>query len=114
MVSSPFYVESDLEKCEGCGECLNRCPMDALEILADGCAHPDHNRCIGCGLCVTTCPTGALSLTRKPDSLQREVPPDMVRLMIRLARSRGKLGALRMANIASRSAIDRVRAAIQN
>ena len=112
MVSSPFYAVVDREACAGCGDCLERCQMDAIS-LPDGAAEIDLERCIGCGLCVTTCPNDALSLTRKPAAQQRPVPKDTVQMAIRLAQSRGRLGLLQMAHIASRSAVDRLRAALK-
>ena len=112
MVSSPFVAVLDQDACAGCGNCLERCQMDALS-LPDGTAELDLERCIGCGLCVTTCPSDALSLVRKPDSQQRAVPKDVVQMTIRLAQSRGKLGPLQMARMGTRSAVDRVRAALK-
>jgi Na+-translocating ferredoxin:NAD+ oxidoreductase subunit B len=112
MVSSPFVAVVDEAACAGCGTCLDRCQMDALS-LPDGFAVLDFERCIGCGLCVTTCPSNALSMVRKPESQQRAVPKDVVQMTIRLAQARGKLGPLQMARLASRSAIDRFRAALR-
>ncbi len=111
MTSSPFYAVLDRDACGGCGTCLDRCQMDALS-LPDGVAELNLERCIGCGLCVTTCPNDALSLARKPESQQRSVPKDVVQMAIRLAQARGRLGLLQMAHIATRSAIDRLRAAL--
>ena len=113
MVSSPFYAVVDQDACAGCGTCLERCPMDAIS-LPDGAAEIDLERCIGCGLCTTTCPSDALSLSRKPESQQRAVPKDVVQMTIRLAQSRGKLGPLQLAQMVTRSAVDRFRAAIKH
>jgi Fe-S-cluster-containing hydrogenase component 2 len=86
---------------------MERCPMDALSMPGVSVAH-DPARCIGCGLCVTTCPTGALTLVRKPEAEQPQVPKDIVRLTIHMARSRGKLGLFKAARMAAQSAADRV------
>ena len=112
MAASPFYAVLDPDACAGCGTCLDRCQMDAIS-LPDGVAELNLERCIGCGLCVTTCPSGALTLARKADADQPIVPKDVVQMTIRLARSRGKLGLFKMAGLATRSAIDRVRATIK-
>jgi NAD-dependent dihydropyrimidine dehydrogenase PreA subunit len=111
MVSSPFAAVLDQDVCAGCGTCLDRCQMEALS-LPDGTAELDLERCIGCGLCVTTCPTGALTLARKPEAQQPAVPRTVVQLAIRMGRARGKLGPLHLARIVTRSAVDRVRAAL--
>jgi len=39
----------DGELCNGCGECVERCPMEAVELAA-GTAGVDGGRCIGCGV----------------------------------------------------------------
>lgn len=106
--ASPFVAVLDHDACVGCGVCTERCQMGALS-LHDRFPVLDLNRCIGCGLCVAACPSGALTLVRKPDSQQPDVPKDMLRLMIRMAQSRGKLGPLKIAGMASRSAVDRLR-----
>jgi Fe-S-cluster-containing hydrogenase component 2 len=87
--------------------------MEAIS-LAEGAAELNLERCIGCGLCVTTCPNNALTLARKPEAQQRAVPKDMVQMTIRLAQSRGRLGLLQMAHIATRSAVDRFRTALEH
>ena len=113
LASSPFVAVLDRDACAGCGTCLDRCQMEALS-LPDGAAVLDLERCIGCGLCVTTCPSNALTLARKPEAEQRPVPKDVVQMTIRLAQSRGRLGLLQMAGMATRSAVDRFRAALQH
>ena len=54
------------EDCSGCGDCVERCPMEALVMDGDV-VRQDAGRCIGCGLCVSTCPTGALSMAPRLD-----------------------------------------------
>jgi MinD superfamily P-loop ATPase len=105
-VVSAFTAVAEPDLCQGCEVCLDRCQMDAIRMEED---RPviDEGRCIGCGLCVTTCPSGALSLTRKPDPEQPEVPKDMVRSALKLARARGKLGLSELVVMQSKSKIDR-------
>ena len=107
LVSSPFIAALDPETCKGCGICVDRCQMDALEMHEEK-VYLDPKRCIGCGLCVSTCPTGSLTLFRKPDSKQSDVPGSMVESAIRLGRTRGKLGALSLAKMQIRSKVDRL------
>ena len=90
LVSSPFAVTVNLDTCEGCGDCVDRCQMEALELDGNTIAL-DVDRCIGCGLCVPTCPTESLALVRKPDAEQPEVPKNMIEAFMRLGKARGKL-----------------------
>lgn len=102
--SSPFIARLDADACVGCEACIPRCPMEALTFEDFHAVHHPE-RCIGCGLCVSTCPSGALALARKEE--QREVPRDIARLYIRMARSRGRLGPGEMVRLAARTALDR-------
>jgi len=95
IISSAFRVALQAELCDGCGICLDRCQMEALE-LSDGRVAIDQGRCIGCGLCVSTCPAKALSLVRKPSSEQPDVPETAMKSYLKLARVRGKLKPTRL------------------
>ena len=106
IVSTPYVVSIDEAECIACGDCIERCQMEALR-LDDGIVSRDVDRCIGCGLCVTTCPTECLTLARKPDSEQIRVPRTLAQTYLRLAQSRGKLKAFEIARMAARSAADR-------
>ena len=75
-VASPFIANAEPETCEGCGVCVDRCQMDAID-LEDDRVSLRSDRCIGCGLCVSTCPSGSLTLVRKPPSEQIRVPDNM-------------------------------------
>jgi len=95
IMSSPFRVAVNVDACDGCGICLDRCQMDALR-LGDGKVAADLARCIGCGLCVSTCPTKALSLVRKPAAEQPDVPETTMKNYLRMARARKKLKPARL------------------
>lgn len=85
-----YYAEGDATRCEGCGTCLSRCPMDAID-LATGAAVVSRARCIGCALCVSDCPTEALSLKHKETS--RVPPKTLPALYAQIYRERyGRLG----------------------
>ena len=90
LVSSAFVAAVDLELCQGCGTCTERCQMEALTLDGDTVAL-DVERCIGCGLCVSTCPSGALTLKRKPESEQPHVPENVLEAGMQLAQARGKM-----------------------
>ncbi len=90
IVSSAFVAAADASTCDGCGTCIERCQMEALELVDNKVVH-NIDRCIGCGLCVSTCPTGSLVLIRKPESEQPDVPRNWREALLKLARVRGKL-----------------------
>ena len=64
--SSNFLSTVDEDTCIGCGDCQERCPVDAIS-LNDDLAEVDPGICIGCGNCVTICPVGSLSMKRVSD-----------------------------------------------
>ena len=50
----------DLEKCEGCGDCVEACPTESIEIVDDK-AKINADECADCGACIDECPTEAIS-----------------------------------------------------
>jgi NAD-dependent dihydropyrimidine dehydrogenase PreA subunit len=48
--------------CGGCGTCMNRCPVDAIEAGEHPLVNAD--KCLGCGVCFPTCPTESITLIR--------------------------------------------------
>ena len=50
--------EIDLEKCTGCGKCIEICKVGATKII-DGKAIIDYDKCVRCGRCVAVCPEAA-------------------------------------------------------
>jgi ferredoxin len=106
-VTSPFLVAFNRETCEGCGVCLERCPMEAIRQV-DGQITVDSDRCIGCGLCVSTCPSGSLSLKRQPENYSARIPKDTMASLYALGRARGKLNIGRLLRMQVKSKVDRV------
>ncbi len=51
----------DKENCNGCGKCIEFCPIDSI-ILEDDKAYITVD-CIECGACVEQCPTNAILMT---------------------------------------------------
>lgn len=49
------------KKCVGCGDCIGRCPQDAIAIT-DKKSKIDPEKCIGCGECILLCPIGAIQI----------------------------------------------------
>jgi len=50
-----------IEKCTGCGDCVEVCPVEAISLNDDK-AVIDEDTCTECGLCVDECPNDAISL----------------------------------------------------
>jgi len=64
-------IKVDLEKCDGCGACIETCPYNFRRVV-DGKSTVDPNQCIGCGRCVAVCPNGAISLdVEDPDYIEK-------------------------------------------
>lgn len=64
---SDLYVakpKTNPEKCIGCGQCVEVCPQQALEI--QGYPRIVYSKCDRCFLCMRTCPQKAYSMSRKP------------------------------------------------
>jgi len=51
----------DIQKCTGCGACVEVCPLEAIS-MNDDVAVIDGDTCTECGLCVGECPNEAISL----------------------------------------------------
>lgn len=50
----------DKNKCDGCGTCVDECPVGAIEL--NDYAIVDEEICTECGSCVDVCPNEAISL----------------------------------------------------
>ena len=62
-------LKFEVEKCKGCGICLNVCPRGVLvKNTEDNLVHIEKmNFCIECGACMINCPFGALTVDAVPD-----------------------------------------------
>jgi len=88
-VHSNYYAEVLTESCSACGECVERCQMEAITVNET--AEVDLDRCIGCGLCVAVCETGAVRLRQKDDRQLYEPPENVVETYMCMAKERGLL-----------------------
>ena len=65
-----FAINIDLEKCEGCGDCVEICPSEILAVMEEGSKKfakvtGSEDDCIGCMACEDACEDGALTVTEK-------------------------------------------------
>lgn len=91
MISSNYRLILDQDRCSGCGQCVDRCGLQASEMNKQGTAELITDRCIGCGLCVITCPEGARKLVAKPREEHRTPPAGTGEQMANLAKRRGQM-----------------------
>ena len=105
-VSTPFVASLNQDTCTGCGICLKRCQMDAIQ-LHKGMAWVDTDRCIGCGLCVSTCPTASFYLLRKPRAKQPYVPGTLIETYIRLGWASNRMSVSSLIKMKINSVTDR-------
>lgn len=49
----------DIEKCDGCGDCVEACATEAIK-LEDGHAVVNQDECIDCNACEDACTNGAI------------------------------------------------------
>lgn len=63
-ILSNYYCEVDPELCTGCGECVDRCFVEATYV-ADGVCVIDQDKCLGCGVCAYVCERKAKSVRKK-------------------------------------------------
>jgi pyruvate formate lyase activating enzyme len=67
-------------RCIGARDCLGACPVDALELTAQG-MHIHRERCDACGACVEACPAAAVEVigqTWTPEALFAELRRDAI------------------------------------
>ncbi|MEW6259318.1 MAG: 4Fe-4S binding protein [Thermodesulfobacteriota bacterium] len=63
LINATRYLSViDADRCSGCGTCVDRCPMDAIQLGTSGKAERDEASCFGCGICARFCPEEAVAL----------------------------------------------------
>jgi len=92
-----FIPEIDERSCNGCGKCIDVCPVEAMTLVSAG----DHRHkkkkkarlnddlCLGCGVCVRNCREGSLKLKNRPERVI--TPLNSVHRAVVMAIERGKL-----------------------
>jgi NAD-dependent dihydropyrimidine dehydrogenase PreA subunit len=53
----------DLEKCTGCGSCVEDCPNEVLALKNDKVDVINPDECMDCGVCIDNCSFDAITLS---------------------------------------------------
>ncbi len=92
-----FLPEIDTGTCNGCGKCVNVCPVEAMTLVtANNPARPkmklarlNADICLGCGLCVQACTKGDIRLVARGERVI--TPLNGVHRAVVMAIERGQL-----------------------
>jgi NAD-dependent dihydropyrimidine dehydrogenase PreA subunit len=58
-----YLIKVEREKCNGCGQCVDFCPVDVFEIKEGKSVPLNPQNCLGCGTCVAVCTMEAIIIT---------------------------------------------------
>ena len=58
-----YKIEVDVEKCIGCGDCVDICPVDVYEMKDEKSVPVNAEECIDCESCVEACEQEAITVT---------------------------------------------------
>lgn len=58
-----YEVVVDQEKCVGCEECVEVCPVDVYEMEDEKSVPVNAEECLGCESCVEVCESEAITVT---------------------------------------------------
>lgn len=61
IAHSDYMATTNLEICDDCGICVDRCIFEARSLRGNKLV-VDREQCYGCGLCVTKCPEKAITM----------------------------------------------------
>ena len=57
-----YNVTVDVDKCVGCGECVDVCPVEVYEIKDGKSEAVNAEECLGCESCVEVCEVSAITV----------------------------------------------------
>lgn len=75
--STNFLSQINPDLCSGCGTCVEKCPVDAIELNDSDIAVVNAEYCFGCGVCAHFCPENAITLLEGMRKVY--VPPPRLR-----------------------------------
>ncbi len=95
--TTSFLPHVDDELCNGCGKCVDGCPVEAMTLVSANDPHRPRKRravldadtCLGCGVCTRVCPTKGLWLEARAQRLV--TPVDTLHRTVLMAIERGRL-----------------------
>ena len=58
-----YEVVVDKDKCEGCEECIEVCPVDVYEMVDEKSDPVNAEECLGCESCIEGCEHEAIVIT---------------------------------------------------
>jgi len=58
-----YKPEVDSEKCVGCGECVEICPVEVYELQNEKSVVVKEEECLGCESCVEVCEQKAINVS---------------------------------------------------
>ena len=64
FLKTPYIIETQEEKCIGCGACTKRCQFGALTV-ENGKVKLNADKCWGCGVCRVVCPKDVLVIKER-------------------------------------------------
>jgi ferredoxin len=100
IATTNFFPEIEVERCSGCGKCVDVCPVEAMGLVGAGDPHRSMRKrarvneelCLGCGVCVRQCRSGAAKL--KSRARRVITPVNTAHRTVLMAIERGKLADL--------------------
>ena len=95
--TSNFLPVVEESSCNGCGKCVNACPVEAMTLVSANDpnrpkmkkAKVDEELCLGCGVCLRTCSQEGLTLRSRPERVI--TPLNSTHRIIMMAIERGDL-----------------------
>jgi len=92
-----FLPDVDTDDCNGCGNCVNICPVEAMTLISANDpskpkmkkANLNEDYCLGCGLCLKACDKDQITLKKRDNRVI--TPITGVQRVVIMAIERGKL-----------------------